>query len=447
VGRSVILGRSQTSQAKERKHVQAEGRARILVVDDLDALADPRPLETSLTNLWHCQRDLGGQLLLTSDCALPARLAQAVELIDAHEVQMQPLDRGDIETFLQLSGCPPEEVAAWGGILELSTFGHPQLVNARIAALVEAGFPKFKAEDLLGNTPAVDRIRFEARRLIAELPVGPRELLYRASLVTGRMTRQHLIAIARIGEAIDEPGDAIDVIAGPWLEATVEGAFRFSPLARGAAEEARGLPWVKSIHGKVAWTYLLQRTMTPWDVSSILMHCFISGSSGPLVHIMQSLFSADEEIWAAIAEACGMYAPLGRSTDVALPFDRISDLFIFRIFNTASQPRQMQISRCASQPSSKKSSRQRPMTKLPTFSGFCFSASFCLRLRSVIQCRSSSRVRKNSFVLPPRWKLVSRSVLRELAGSWMWTSRRMDMPSSWACGSSAIFKISTISTL
>jgi|GEM_PF-3505712 len=312
--------------------LRAEGRARVLVVDDLDALADPRPIEASLTNLWRCQRDLGGQLVLTSDRVLSARLAQAVELVGAREVQMRPFDRAEIEAFLEQSDCPPERVAMWGGILELSTLGHPQLVNARIAALAEAGFPAARAEDLLGNAPDVDRIRFEARRLIAELPAGPRELVYRASLVTGRVTRQHLIAIARISDAIEEPGNAIDVIAGPWLEATDDRAFRVSPLVRGAAGEARGQPWVKSMHGQVAWTYLLQRTLTPWDISSVLMHCCFAGSAGPLVYIMQSLFSANEEVWAVIGEACGLYAPLGLGADDVMPFAQPADLFIFRIF-------------------------------------------------------------------------------------------------------------------
>lgn len=312
--------------------LRAEGEARILIIDDLDALADPRLIEASLAGLWRCQRELGGQLVVTSDRPLPARLGQAVELVDARELQMQPFDRAEIEAFLQQSDCPSDRVATWGGILELSTLGHPQLINARIAALADAGFPAARAEDLLGNAPDVDRIRFEARRLIADLPDGPRELLYRASLVTGRITRQHLIAIARIGDAIREPGDAIDVIAGPWLEATEDKSFRISPLARGAAEEARGLSWVKAMHGQVAWTYLVQRTLTPWDISSVLMHCYVSGSAGPLVHIMQSLFSADEEVWSAIAEACGIYAPLGLGAGDVMPFARTADLFIFRIF-------------------------------------------------------------------------------------------------------------------
>lgn len=312
--------------------LRAEGAARILVIDDLDALVDPRPIEASLAGLWRCQRELGGQLVVTSDRPLPARLAQAIDLVGARELQMQPFDRAEIEAFLLQSDCPPDRIATWGGMLELSTFGHPQLVNARVATLADTGFPAARTEDLLGNAPDVDRIRFEARRLIAELPDGPRELLYRASLVTGRVTRQHLIAIARMGDAVAEPGDAIDVIAGPWLEATEDNSFRVSPLARGAAEEARGLPWVKGMHGQVAWTYLVQRTLTPWDIASVLMHCYISGSAGPLVHIMQSLFSASEEVWSAIAEACGIYAPLGLGAGGVMPFARPADLFIFRIF-------------------------------------------------------------------------------------------------------------------
>ncbi|MCT4373586.1 hypothetical protein CLG85_026135 [Yangia mangrovi] len=313
------------------KGLRSEGRARNLVVDDLDALADPRPIEASLASLWRCQRELGGHLVLSSDRPLPARLAQAVELDSAREVQMQPLDRLEIEGFLRQSGCPSERVTTWGEILELSTLGHPQLVNARIAALEKVGFIEARAEDLLGNTPDVDRIRFEARRLIAELPTGPRELLYRASLLSGRVTRQHLMSIARIADAVSEPGDAIDVIAGPWLEATEDEAFRVSPLARGAAEEARGLVWVKSMHGQVAWTYLLQRTLTPWDISAILMHCYISGSSAPLAHLMQSLLSANDEVWTAISEACGFYTSLGLRTEDVLPFERTHDLYIFRI--------------------------------------------------------------------------------------------------------------------
>src|SRR3546814_20513658 len=70
--------------------------------------------------------------------------------------------------------------------------GHPQLLHVRISTLAEQSFPYPEARDLLGPTAEMDRVRVEARRLISALPDEARELLYRASLLTGRMQRQRL---------------------------------------------------------------------------------------------------------------------------------------------------------------------------------------------------------------------------------------------------------------
>jgi hypothetical protein len=168
--------------------------------------------------------------------------------------------------------------------------------------------------------------------MISELPVGARELLLRASLMTGRVSRQRLIAMGRLEEAITEPGAAVDIIAGPWLEITDNREFRVSPLVRGAADDLRGQEWVRSMHGKLAWTYLLNRTVTPWDISSILMHCYIAGTAGPLMHVMQGMFSASDEVWASVGEACSIYAALGLDESAPLPFTQPIDLLVFRIF-------------------------------------------------------------------------------------------------------------------
>jgi tetratricopeptide (TPR) repeat protein len=311
--------------------LRAEGVARILVVDDLDTLSDPRLIEGSLGALWHCQNGLGGQLVITADRPLPERLAQAVQLESARELQMQPFDAGEIEAFLRESGCPDERAALWSKLLELSTLGHPQLVSARVCTLRSREYPEPEASDLLGTADDVDRIKFEARRLIADLPEGARELLLRASLMTGRVTRHRLMAIGRLQEPIAEPGVAVDIIAGPWLEMTDDREFRVSPLARGAAEQLRGQDWTKAMHGQLAWTYLLDRTVSPWDISAILMHCYIAGTAGPLVYVSQGMFSAGDETWDAVGEACGFYTALGLDASNPLPFKKPIDVFVFRI--------------------------------------------------------------------------------------------------------------------
>ncbi|CAH0338612.1 hypothetical protein [Rhizobium sp. CECT 9324] len=311
--------------------LRAEGVARILVVDDLDTLSDPRSIESVLRTLRHCQSALGGQLIVTADRPLPERLAQAVQLEPMREFQMQPFGSGEIEAFLREAGCPDDRAVLWSKLLELSTLGHPQLLSARVRTLRAKTFPKPEASDLLGTADDVDRIRFEARRLIAELPDGARELLLRVSLVTGRVTRQRLMAVGGLQEAIPEPGAAIDIIAGPWLEMTDEREFRVSPLVRGAAEQLRGQDWTKAMHGQLAWTYLRDRTVSPWDISAILMHCYLAGAAGPLVYVLQGIFSASDETWTAVGEACGFYTTLGLDAGNPLPFKKPIDVFPFRI--------------------------------------------------------------------------------------------------------------------
>jgi hypothetical protein len=312
--------------------LRAAGKARTLVVDDIDTLSDPRLIEGALAALWNTQKTLGGRLVVTADRSLPGRLAQAIELEPARELQMQPLDSHDIELFLRQSGCPSERAETWSKLLELSTSGHPQLVNARIATLTAQGYPEPGAQDIFQVPPDIDRIRFEARRIISSLPDGARELLYRASLLTGTLTRPRLMAVTRLKAPIGEPGEAVDIIAGPWLELTDTGDYRVSPLAKGAADQARGQDWVKSMHGQLAWIYLLDRNMTPWDVSSVLMHCYVGGTAGPLVHILQGVFAAPDDVWTAIGQACGMYTALALEPDASLPFQRPADIFVFRIF-------------------------------------------------------------------------------------------------------------------
>ena len=314
-----------------RETLGAAIKTEVLVVDDLDSLSDPREIESPLASLFNKARQLGIRLILTSDRPLPPRLAQAAGLSTDHEFVMAPFAQDEIAEFLRSAGCPEELEQAWSKILEAATMGHPQLLHVRISTLAEQAFPYPEARDLLGPTAEMDRVRVEARRLISALPDEARELLYRASLLTGRMQRQRLMAVGRFEPALAETGHAIDVLAGPWLETTDDGEFRVSPLARGSAEDARGQGWAKAMHRKLAWVYLIDRKLSSWDISSIVMHCVISGRSDPLAHVLQGTHSAGDEAWAEIAEACDFYISLGLKD--ALPtFERPVDSFLFRVF-------------------------------------------------------------------------------------------------------------------
>ncbi|WP_380872103.1 hypothetical protein ACFB49_30510 [Sphingomonas sp. DBB INV C78] len=315
-----------------RSAVMAGGKPVTLVLEDLDGTTDPRPFESALSSLVVAIKEQGGQLIITSAHDLSSRLVQLLSLAPGSTLPMPAFEDDEISAFLQREGCPPDHLQLWSTIITATTNGHSQLVHARIAALSAAGFPRPSSTDLMGSTPDVDAVRSEARRLIAAMPDGPREMLYRVSLITNRVTRRRLMAVARADPPIVEPGTAIDIIGGPWLEKTDADEYRVSPLVRESAVAARGLPWARDMHGKISWVYLLERTITPLDITAILTHCLLSGSAGPLAYLMQSLFSASDEVWQHIAEASEMFAILGLVEGTELPFSKPIDLFIFRHF-------------------------------------------------------------------------------------------------------------------
>ncbi len=315
-----------------RSAIVAGHQSVTLVLDDLDGTADPRPFESALSSLAVTVAEQGGQLIITSAHDLSSRLVQQIGLGPDATLPMPAFADDEIGAFLQREGCPGDRVSIWSTIIAATTTGHSQLVHARIAALAAAGFPKPSTTDLLGSTPDVGAVRAEARRLIADMPAGPREMLYRVSLITTRMTRRRLMAVARADPPIGEPGTAIDIIAGPWLEKTDADEYRVSPLVRESAVAARGLPWARDMHGKISWVYMLERSITPLDIAAILTHCLLSGSASPLAYLMQSLFSASDEVWQHIADASDMFAIFGLDEGSDLPFDKPIDRFIFRHF-------------------------------------------------------------------------------------------------------------------
>ena len=78
----------------------------------------------------------------------------------------------------------------------------------------------------------------EARRLLAQLDPASRELIYRATLMVGVFTRASLIEVGQMEPGVVEPGNAMDRLVGPWIEAIGADRYRTSHLARGAGDAA-----------------------------------------------------------------------------------------------------------------------------------------------------------------------------------------------------------------
>ncbi len=303
-----------------------------VVIDDLDTGEDIRTHEAILAHLAAFQRNRGGLLILIVAQDPPQRLMQALNLGPEHIVRMPRFDRVEIDGFLAARGCTdPELRAAWAGIIELMTQGHPQLVHARVAVLEVAGYPRPSAKDLLATPVDVLDARAEARKLLVSLDPSTRELIYRLSLTAHLLTRGQILAIAEFPPPVDQPGNALDRLIGPWLEAAASDRYRMSPLVQNAGQDVNGDEWVQHAHRGIAWALLRGRTLTPDDVSAILIHALAAKDEAAIVRLALGLFTADSEVWRAIGDAAFWLVHIGVDGNLDAIFHGQTSLFLFRL--------------------------------------------------------------------------------------------------------------------
>ncbi|WP_426232344.1 hypothetical protein [Pararhizobium sp. DWP3-4] len=312
------------------QHIIRQRSPMTIVLDDLDANGDTRATSPALGRLMAAIREVSGFLLITSSQKLPPRLATMVILDEDRILAAPAFDTDEIGSFLGELGCPADDIDVWSKIVSMSTSGHPQLVNARLQALQRQDWPRPSIAEWLTPTSELVDVRAEARQIVSALPQDERELLARASLVLGRISRRRLMAVGGIAPALPEPGLTIDRLTGPWLEVTDTSDLRVSPLLRNLGVEIRGAAWSKGMHGNIAWAWL-DRSMSPADVSTILMHSILNGSAGPLFHILPSLLEAPPEVWKQIGEAAGAFAMIGVEDQYESPFPGTLDTGVLRL--------------------------------------------------------------------------------------------------------------------
>jgi hypothetical protein len=314
-----------------RSRLAQIGTAYDVVLDDLPVDGDRRAMEGALGRLRSLQDRTGAHLLVTSSGRLPTRAASQLSLDDDHVFPAPPFSIEEIAAYLEASGCSEGSASNWSKIINASTSGHPQLVDVRVAALAESGFPKPSAADLLTTPPEIVDARAEVRRIVATRPADDRELLARASLLLGRAPRSRLMAIAQVEPSIAEPGNVIDRLTGPWLERTSTDDLRTSPLLRNLGFDTRGQNWSVSMHRDIAFTFVNERVLSAADVFDVVTHAILGKSASPFLPLMPSLLQASHEVWTQIAETASTLTFIGIGEGLSSPFPRKVDTAAFRV--------------------------------------------------------------------------------------------------------------------
>ncbi|MBY5904736.1 hypothetical protein HFO88_31120 [Rhizobium leguminosarum] len=312
-------------------HVESRETKTTIVVDDLDPGDDPRSFLPVLQQLSGSLAASGGGLLVTSAHRLPPRLAGAIGLDEPSTFAAPFFNDTEIASYFIAGGCPPGDAENWSKIVHASTSGHPQLVDARLSALQQQNWPMPAITEWVAPTAEMVDVRVEARRMVAALPQDQREMLYRASLVMGRISRKRLIAVGQIAPEIAEPGMTIDRLTGPWLEVTDTSDLRASPLLSGIGVATLGQRWSEDMHAAIAWAWLSDPTLSPGDVATLLMHAALSKQMGPLVRLLPSLLDAAPGVWQEIGDTAGIFSMFGVDDGYDTTFSTAIDRAVFRI--------------------------------------------------------------------------------------------------------------------
>jgi hypothetical protein len=189
------------------------------------------------------------------------------------------------------------QIKPWGKIAYAAgAEGHPQLVHAFVMGMATRGWPQGEVRDIIIRGFAsddTDAERDAARRSMgAALSDDARTLLYRLSLTHGRFDRELALKIGELPPLVPRPGEILDELIGPWVEAVGKNSFRVSPLAFNAGQGMLNAEEQRVVHELIARQKLSHKRIDASDANSILTHALIGKSVQSLMALASSVLTA-----------------------------------------------------------------------------------------------------------------------------------------------------------
>jgi hypothetical protein len=279
---------------------------RSLVLDDVAFEGDSRPLQDAIAAAGSAIMALGGTMLVTSTGELPYRLRSQLRLSDpACQHAALALEEAEVDELLAAHGLSDDTARRqWARLIWLQTSGHPQLVDARVQALRDRGFPSIGVNDLTHVPEEITEVRSQARALLRLLPDVQRNLLYRLSLDSVSFSRDAALRIGDLPPPAAPSGDAFDGLVGPWIEHFPGKRYRVSPLALNAGRDAYGDTWAVDMHARIA-DALLSGKVDEYTLLSVCAHTILGYNSAALFRLCTAIVMHPEQ-FGPVAEMLGL---------------------------------------------------------------------------------------------------------------------------------------------
>lgn len=274
----------------------------LLILEDLNHL-DDRRVASSVGRVIEAIRRRDRVLLITCYRKPSADFLAGIGLDQGCVVECPYFLEEEARALVSINGGAPN---IWGRLAYIAgAGGHPQLTHAFVIGMATRGWPVKEIRDIVTcglSTNDIDDARDAARRnLVSELPEGPRNILYRISLTTGRFSRSLALAIGTLPPPISAAGECMDQLVGPWIETVGKDLYRVSPIARSFGREMLSFDDQIHIHEVIANQMLCKRKIDLNDIDSIMIHAIAGKSSQSLAMIAQSILTAEARTLEALA--------------------------------------------------------------------------------------------------------------------------------------------------
>lgn len=255
-----------------------EGTAPTLIIlDDLDiSEAAYRTYRSSLTLVLHRGRISGRGVIITAQGGTQeSSVIREIENVELLEVQA--LDEQELSDHCLTFGCPQDLMKVWAAFILASTGGHPKLVQVRLEELRAQGWQVRQIEDFFNTSRAVLTERQIARKLLSQTLAPPiAELVYIIAESSIPLHRSVAICIAESLPHITNAGDALDALAGKWLERVEQNEVRATALLHGVASEIWSPVRRREVHALLHDALRSKNPLTPSEAAATLFHAYIA---------------------------------------------------------------------------------------------------------------------------------------------------------------------------
>jgi hypothetical protein len=272
------------------------------LIDDLNFEHTPDLYENALAALIYVVRKRSGKIVITTQGELPTRIRLLFDLPEDCSYDVPLLTEDEIREVAQKYACPPgPKLDGWTKLVAANTGGHPLLVHAQIKNLQVAGWPNPTIRDL-SPPKSVEDIRREVRRRLQDLlpSEAARTLAYRLSIFTGYFRKSNALYLGEHPSPIPNPGEAFDLLVGPWLERVSDNYYRLSPLLAGSADDM--LPGGASeLHQYAAVSYLKEKSWSPQELWGALFHGILGEAVPALIMAISASLQVATEHWPSVS--------------------------------------------------------------------------------------------------------------------------------------------------